>query len=175
MSRDVIYRSPALSPRTTADYRELLASLSRKIGDNLVTHVSASDVATIQKKRAAHGVGPRRINYEITIIRQVLTFVGEWRRIRDQVSWLTEPKDVGRALTEAQEAQLLEALRRTGSPALYSLVALSLDTRLRRSEMRNLKHRDLELQWSAGVIVKGTLTVSKSKTAADTGRAVPLT
>ena len=164
-----------LSARTVSDYEGLLDGLSPEIADRLVTHISAADVAKIQKKRAARGVGPRRINYEIRIIRQVLTHFGEWRRIRDQVDWLVEPRDVGCAISESDEARLLGALRQTGSPALYSLVVSSLDTGLRCSELRKLRHRDLGLEWAGGVIVKAGHTVSKSKTAAGTGRFIPLT
>ena len=56
-----------------------------------------------------------------------------------------------------------------------TLVVLSLDTGLRRSELRGLRHRDLRLEWRDGIIASGWLTVARSKTAAGKGRAVPLT
>jgi integrase len=50
-----------------------------------------------------------------------------------------------------------------------------MDTGLRASEVRSLQVKDLELLWEGGAIVGGRLTVSKSKTEAGRGRAIPLT
>jgi integrase len=41
--------------------------------------------------------------------------------------------------------------------------------------MRNLRHRDLNLEWKGGAIEQGWLIVSRSKTEGGTGRAIPLT
>ena len=42
------------------------------------------------------------------------------------------------------------------------------------SEVQNLRHKDLRLEWKNGDIASGELIVSKSKTAAGTGRLIPL-
>jgi integrase len=52
---------------------------------------------------------------------------------------------------------------------------LSLDTGLRASEVRSLRHADLALELKDGVISAGGLTVPKSKTPEGTGRYVPFT
>lgn len=46
---------------------------------------------------------------------------------------------------------------------------------MRASEIQALRHWDLKLTWSAGEITAGELIVPKSKTAAGTGRLIPLT
>jgi len=82
---------------------------------------------------------------------------------------------VGQAITWEEETKLLDGVSQSGSPALLPLVVVSLDTGLRASEIRSLRLRDLTLEWDAGVIISGHLVVPKSKTAAGTGRVVPLT
>jgi len=98
-----------------------------------------------------------------------------WAPIADGVDRLAERHDAGKALSRDEEAKLLAEVSQTGSPALLPLFVVSLDTGLRASEVRSLRQRDLTLEWDSGVIASGHLVVSKSKTAAGTGRVVPLT
>jgi integrase len=44
---------------------------------------------------------------------------------------------------------------------------------MRASEVQNLRHKDLRFEWKNGDIASGELIVSKSKTAAGTGRLIP--
>jgi integrase len=99
-----------------------------------------------------------------------------WASISDQVRSLRERQDVGRALSHEDEDRLLDAIRQSRSPALLPLFILALGTGLRASELRHLRRRDLNLTISAaGIIESGELVASKSKTAAGSGRIVPLT
>lgn len=82
---------------------------------------------------------------------------------------------MGKAIGREDEERTLDAIRRSRSPALLPLFVLSIDTGLRANEMRQLRHRDLSLEWQAGAIVQGSLTVSRSKTEGGTGRTIPLT
>lgn len=165
----------AIGPRTREDYEKLVRALNPQIGHKLVTAITPDDISALQRLRKTEGTGPRRINYEVSIIRQVLSFVGEWERLRAHVSWFREPTNVGRAVDQAQEERILDAAARSGSPALLPLVILSLDTGLRRSELRRLRRGDLRIEWKNGLIVDGGLVVRKSKTTAGEGRYIPLT
>jgi len=109
------------------------------------------------------------------VLQQILRRHGVWPLISNEVQKLPERHDVGRAIPPDEVDDLLEAVKRSGSPALLPLVVLSLDTGLRHSEVRALRHRDLDLTWKDGRIESGGLTVSKSKTKAGTGRYVPFT
>ena len=51
---------------------------------------------------------------------------------------------------------------------------ISIDTGMRLGETQALRRRDLSLVWRDGAIQRGEITVSKSKTAAGTGRVIPL-
>ncbi len=92
----------------------------------------------------------------------------------DAVEMLRERKDVGRALSYADEKKLIEAAGKSRSPALLPLLIVTLDTGLRAAEIRALQRRDLSLVWKNGVIESGFITVPKSKTEAGTGRTIPL-
>jgi len=50
----------------------------------------------------------------------------------------------------------------------------SLDTGMRLGETQGLRRKDVRLEWANGSIVKGEVVVPKSKTAAGTGRVIPL-
>ncbi len=161
--------------RTRRDYGELLGQLYKQFGSKLVTVISANDISGLQRARGKQGVGPRRINYEVSIARQVLKSVGEWDRLRNLVTWLPEPTDKGAAVDPHQERLLLDAASKSGSLVLYVLIIVSLDTGLRRAELRRLRRQDLQVSWEDGVITSGGLVVRKSKTKAGEGRYVPFT
>lgn len=93
----------------------------------------------------------------------------------DKVKMLHERHDTGKALSRDEELRLLDAVKRSGSPALLPLFVVSLDTGLRASEVRALRRKDLIATVEKGRINEGELHVPKSKTAAGTGRVVPLT
>ena len=82
---------------------------------------------------------------------------------------LLEREYTGRAISLEDEQILLDAIGQSASPALYPFFILSLDARLRPSETRALRHRNLNLTWSDGVITQGEIIVGSSKTAAGRG------
>jgi integrase len=88
---------------------------------------------------------------------------------------LKEKSDVGQALSAEDETKLLDAIGQSLSPMLYPFFVLSLDAGLRPSETRHLRRKDLNLVWKDGMIADGEVVVSRSKTEAGTGRAIPLT
>ena len=81
---------------------------------------------------------------------------------------LRERTDTGQALTLDDERKLLDAITVSTSPSLLRFFVLSLDAGLRPSETRALRCRNLDLG-------EGIVIVGQSKTAAGTGRVVPLT
>jgi len=83
-------------------------------------------------------------------------------------------RDVGRAISSEDEKKILTAASQSRSPALLPLVVLSIDTGMRLGETQALRRKDLRLEWDKGSIVRGELIVPKSKTAAGTGRVIPL-
>jgi len=164
-----------LSRFTGLHYREYVASLSAEFADRLVCDIRVGDIAKLQQKRQAQGLGNRAVNAEIQVLRQILKHFSLWASLQGRVRFLREPKDTGRAVSHADEARLLEAAGQSRSPALLPRLVLAIDTGLRANEIRQLRHRDLNLAWKDGAIERGWLTVSRSKTEGGQGRTIPLT
>jgi integrase len=141
----------------------------------LVCDISHEDIAAYQTKRLNAGLSPRTVNIEVAALRVVLKAHRLWGPISDAVEMLRERKDVGRALSYKDEKVVIHAAGKSRSPALLPLLVLTIDSGLRAAEIRALRHKDLHLEWKSGVIESGSLTVSKSKTQAGTGRTIPLT
>jgi integrase len=79
---------------------------------------------------------------------------------------LRERQDLGKALTPEQESALLAAASESDS-ACNTATVLALNTAMRRSEIRLLRWQ--QVNWN-----RRTVTVGVSKTAAGTGRLIPL-
>jgi len=164
-----------LTPLGRAYYRQYIGKLKKHFGGRLVSDITADDIAALQRKRQAEGLSGRQINCEIATLRAILKKHKLWAGIAEDVTWLHEREDAGRALSPDDEARLLDAIAESTSPALYPFFVLSLDAGLRPSETRALRRRDLSLVWRDGAIAQGEVIVSRSKTRAGIGRVVPLT
>lgn len=163
-----------LSRFTGLHYRQYVASLSAEFANRLICDIQLEDIADLQQKRQAEGLGNRAINAEIQVLRQILKHFGLWANLQGRVRFFREPRDTGRALSHHDEARLLEAAGKSRSPALFPRLVLALDTGIRANEMRQLRHRDLNLVWRGGEVEHGWLTVSRSKTEGGQGRTIPL-
>ena len=164
-----------LAPHTLENYRLYSRKLAEYFGQRLVSDIDERDIAGLIRERQRKGLKPRRINVELAVLRMVLRHFGVWDSVKGRVRPLREPHDVGRAISHEDEENILTAIRDSRSPALLPLFVLSLDTGLRASELRALRHRDLNLTWRDGAIEQGWFTVSRSKTEGGTGRTIPLT
>jgi integrase len=88
-----------------------------------------------------------------------------WANLQGDVKFEREHSDVGKALSQAQEKELLNAC---GSNALLkAVVTLALDTALRKNEIRTLRWNQIDFE-------RRTVTVGRTKTQAGTGRLIPL-
>jgi integrase len=166
--------SAALRPHTVENYRIYAGRLKRRFQNRLVVDFDERVIADMQRELTAAGFAPRTVNLHLAILRMILRHAGAWS-LTGRVRMLRERHDVGREITSADEVSLLNACAKSRNPALLPLFTLALDTGLRASELRGLRHSDLKLAWEGEAIVSGALTVSKSKTAGGEGRIVPLT
>jgi integrase len=162
-------RLPHIAPKTTALYQLAIAHLKKHFGGLLLSDIAASDITSYQGKRTAEGAAGRTVNLEVTVLRAIMRKSKMWGAISDDVQFLKERRDVGRALSPEQEAALLEAAcqpRYSDSP-LYAIAVLALNTAMRSNEIKTLR-------WSQVDLVHRIVTVGKSKTEAGSGRAIPL-
>jgi integrase len=163
-----------LAERSRERYEQCAEHLKKEFGKGLVCDVDANDIAEYRRKRLAAGVSNRTVNYETGTLRGILRQFGLWGPIADRVKALPERHDVGRAIQPGEETKLLSSASQSRSPALLPLVVISLDTGMRLGETQALRRKDLSLAWKDGAIQRGEVTVSRSKTAAGTGRVIPL-
>jgi integrase len=163
------------SQNTFRNYRQYVDSLTSEFKDRLVCDIDISDIRTLQRKRLKQGLGHRSVNYEIRVLRQILKTFRLWHSLSEDVDWLREKHDVGKALVYEDEEKLYAACAASRSPALLPLFVLCLDAGLRATEAKTLRRCDLKLEWQDRVIARGELVVAKSKTEAGAGRKIPLT
>jgi integrase len=163
-----------LAERSRERYAQCVEHLKEEFSKRLVCDVDANDIAEYRRKRLAAGVSNRTVNYETGSLRGILRQYGLWGPLADRVKALPERHDVGRAISPGDEAKLLAAASQSRSPAVLSLIVLSLDSGMRLGETQALRRKDLSLVWKDGAIQRGEITVPKSKTAAGTGRLIPL-
>jgi len=163
------------SESTLRNYRQYVESLTSEFKDRLICDIDIADIRALQRKRLTQGLSHRSVNYEIGVLRQILKNFRLWHNLSEDVDWLREKQDVGKALFHEDEERLNATCAASRSPALLPLFVVCLDAGLRASEAKTLRRRDLNLEWQDGVIARGELVVAKSKTDAGTGRRIPLT
>lgn len=158
--------SPSMQAIVAGALKRILPAFDE---NRLLADIEAEDIAKYQRDRLAEKKRPsnRTVNMEVGALRKILIHAGHWPRLRDAVHMLTEREDVGQALTPSQERLLLEECGRSVSRALLPFVTLAVDTGARYDTIRTLQWERVDLQ-------RGTIKIGKDKTAAGTGRTVPL-
>jgi integrase len=162
-----LHTRTGIAPGTERSYKLGIAHLSAAFGKHLLCDISGPDVSGYQKARQRDGIAGRTINMEVGVLRAILRRYRLWEAIAPDVDFLKENPSPGRALTADEETALLRAAQESRCRSLYPVVMLALNTGLRASEIRGLT-------WERVDFLSGALTVGKSKTAAGTGRIVPL-
>jgi integrase len=162
------YRAKHQSPKY-AEYA--LGHVSRHLGDNLVVEITPSVVKRYQAARLREKAGPKTINDEVQLLLRLCGEQGVLVRAtlrRDKALKLTLPPSPGRAYSADEKARMLEEAQKLRTPQMYAAFALDLNTGLRDKELRQIRWAQIDL------IDKKALTVGKAKTAAGTGRVIPL-
>ena len=99
------------------------------------------------------------------MLRQILKRYKPWANLQGDVKFERESDHIGKAMTEEQETGLLAACE--SNPLLRAVVSLTLNTALRKNEIRTL-------HWSQIDLMQRTLTVGRTKTEGGSGRVIPL-
>ena len=134
----------------------------------LLLDIDAHTIADYQRRRLRDGASPKSINLEVGTLRGLLRHHSFWSEaLRRDVRPLKVRHDHGVSLTVAEERRLTAACRASRSPSLLPAFVVAMQTGLRYSELRLLK-------WCQVDFLSGHVTVGQSKTAAGTGRVVPL-
>lgn len=156
-----------IAPATERSYKLAISQLTKDFGKQLLCDLSGADLAAYQTRRKRENVSNRTINLELGVLRSILRRYRMWEAIAADVDFLKESASPGRALTHQEETALLDAASRSRCRSLYPVVMMALNTGMRASEIRGLT-------WGQVDFFAKSLTVGKSKTAAGTGRMIPL-
>jgi len=155
------------SPGMFTIAKTALQHLLPELGKQLLVDIEAEDISQYQKTRLSEGASNRTVNIEVGMLRQIMRRHRAWGRIQADVQMLPERQDVGRALTSEEESALLLECGRSRSRILLPFVSLALDTGARYNTIRTLV-------WENVDFANRCLKFGKDKTAAGTGRTVPL-
>jgi integrase len=156
-----------LALSSTRIERDNLKHLLPQFGRLLVTDIEASDISKYQLARLAAAASPKTVNLEVGTLRAILRRNRTWGNIQLDVRMLATPEDIGRALTDAEEEEILRQCLASRSRALHPAVMLALSTAMRYGEIRLLT-------WGQIDLAAATVTVGKSKTVNGAGRVIPL-
>ena len=156
-----------IAPSTERSYRLAISQLTKDFGKQLLCDISGEDLGTYQTRRKRDEVSNRTVNLELGVLRSILRRYRMWEAIAADVDFLKESASPGRALSREEETHLLDAAAKSRCRSLYPVVMLALNTGMRASEIRGLK-------WEQVDFLAKALMVGKSKTAAGTGRIIPL-
>ena len=155
------------APKTLEIQRNSLGHLLPYFSRMLLSGLKGSDISRYQASRQKEKASARTINIEVGLVRQILRKHRRWADLQPDVHMLRERTDIGRALSPDEQHRILLACEKSCSRSLYPAVLLSLHTGLRKSELRLMKWRQIDL-------LKPEITVGKSKTAGGEGRGIPL-
>ena len=162
------YRARHASPKY-AEYA--LRHVKEKLGDRLILEITPAVVKQYQISRLSENAGPKTINDEVMLLIRLCGEQGDLIRStlkREKSLKLRTPPSPGRAFTAEEKTRMLAEAAKLRSRNIYPALALDLNSGLRDKELRQLRWQQIDL------IDKKQLTVGKSKTAAGTGRIVPL-
>jgi integrase len=160
-------KKATLAPRSVVIERANLAHLLPELSRKLICDIDARDVARYQQKRLDEEASPRTVNLEVGTLRAILKRSGHWARLQPEVRMLSTRDDIGRAITPKEEAALLQACSQSRSRSLVPFVTLAIETGARYGVIRTL-------QWGSVDLENRCLKWGKDKTAAGTGRIIPL-
>jgi integrase len=156
-----------IAPSTERSYRLAISQLNKNFGKILLCDLSAEDIAAYPNRRKREEVSNRTVNLELGVLRSILRRYRMWEAIAADVDFLKEDPSPGRALTHAEETALLDTASESRCRSLYAVIMLAINTGMRANEIRGLT-------WAQIDFFANALTVGKSKTAAGTGRMIPL-
>ena len=151
--------------KTTVNVKGRLAHVKRLMGTALTPDLTERNVKDYIAARLKEGASGRTINMEVAELSRA---VGKpWRQLWPKLKKLDERTDVGKALSPAEEERLLSVVGSTQSQLGQTFVRVALLTGMRYSEI-------LGLTWDRVDLGRRVVTVGKSKTAAGSGRQIPM-
>ena len=159
------YDGPHHAQKAIAWVKERSAPLVAHLGSVSLMDLSETRITAYMKARSKHGAGPRTINMELECLSRAMGRT--WKQLWPNTPKLIEPSDVGRALSPDEEGRILGAAAANRSPFILPFIRIALLTGMRSGEIRTMQVRQIDID-------NRQLRVGKAKTAAGTGRGIPM-
>jgi integrase len=140
-----------------------LKRVQKILGNVVQSDLTEDRIRAYIQRRQADDVSGRTINMEIGELSRA---IGQpWSQLWPKVRKLEERKDVGRALSTAEQQALLDGLPDQHTPHIGTLIPLLLLTGMRPGEA-------LSLKWARVDLMGKILRVGRAKSANGTGRVI---
>jgi integrase len=158
-------------PKSVNFTRYTVGHVTRLLGKKTVGMIDAATVRKFQNDRLKEGAAPKTINDEVIVLLRLCEERGDQIRKelkRKRSLRLDVNTNVGKAYSITEQDRLLaEADANDRSPHMAFALRLALNGGMRDGEIKNL-------QWKQIDFAKKILTVGEAKTAAGSGRRIPL-
>jgi integrase len=174
---------PRHRPNSISYMKYCLEHLNAHLENRMLIEIGVDAALEYQKARLREKASPKCINEEVMVLLQIMREMGDLIRLkmkRDKTLKLAYEEFEGKALSAEEVKALYDAaeviepepgakkdLKATRSEMIKPAIALALNATLRDSEVKNLT-------WERINFLKDILTVGRSKTAAGTGRTIPI-
>jgi integrase len=156
-------------PKSVIFAKQRLAHVTRLLGSVLISDLTETRVRDYITTRLSESAGGRTINMELGELSRAIGH--KWSALWPKVRKLEESEGIGRALSTEEETRLMSAAAGDDSPnrnpAMYPILCIALSTGMRSGEISTLRWSNVDLDSSV-------LTVGRAKTAAGTGRQIPI-
>ena len=150
-------RKPNLSPTTQRSELDHGEPLKKCFGQTCLAKITEPMIRDYIAGRHKAGLSNPKINKEFYILRGMLKRAKRWHLFAEELKPLkVQPSKIGRALESEERDKLLKAgqLKPRWSRALLA-AELSLNTTMRRSEVRKLQWKDVDLLEKSIYVQKG--------------------
>jgi integrase len=151
---------------SSVDFATLrLGTVDKHLGTTVLSDLTEERMRDYIRQRQADGASGRTINMELGELSRAIGRT--WRELWPRVKKLEERKDVGRAISPAEQGKLLDVAATLRSPVVRTAIPLLMLTGLRSGEA-------LSLRWRQVSLFERTITVGRAKTSSGTGRVIPI-
>ena len=156
-------------PKSIAFATGRLAHVTRLLGTTVLPDLTEDAIRDYMRARLGEGSSGRTVNMELGELSRAIE--NKWFVLWPKVRKLEERREVGKALSTEEESRLIAAVIEQESPnkskTLGTFIRVALLTGMRSGEIAGLS-------WGQIDFLRRVVTVGRAKSAAGTGRQIPM-
>jgi integrase len=139
-------RAVEVSASTVRLEGDAFKQVKRHLGSARLGSITLKSLADYVQKRKDENIGNRTINIEVGVLRRILKKYKLWSRLAEDYHKLSEPTDIGRALSPEEELKLFEtASSRPEWEVVFWTSLVTANTTAGGVELRNVRLGDIDL------------------------------